>query len=211
MKKQRILFWIQVVGVLIFGSSQLYHMISYSTIGLSESMFLCNTIVVTINLVLALKAHKIQSSINTKETVLIYFFGTLIYMSFLVTMAIKAESAWGNLDWITIQIVLGLIAVMLLYVKYNNISYRNPLLKGVVSLIMKIVPQLIMAYKIYEVGGQGLSVVTLIVFHVLTLLRIYKVWETKREMTSEKNRTGLLLSEIGNEISWIVVTIVWIF
>jgi uncharacterized membrane protein len=130
MKKQRILFWIQVVGVLIFGSSQLYHMISYSTIGLSESMFLCNTIVVTINLVLALKAHKIQSSKNTKETVLIYFFGTIIYMSFLVTMAIKAESAWVNLDWITIQIVLGLIAVMLLYVKYNNISYRNPLLKG---------------------------------------------------------------------------------
>jgi hypothetical protein len=98
-----------------------------------------------------------------------------------------------------------------LYVKYNNISYRNPLLKGVVSLILKVVPQLIMAYKIYEVGGQGLSTVTLIVFHILTLLRIYKVWETKREMTSEKNRTGLLLSEIGNEISWIVVTIVWIF
>jgi hypothetical protein len=211
MKKQRILFWIQVVGVLIFGSSQLYHMITYSTIGLSESMFLCNTIVVTINLVLALKAHKIQSSKNTKETVLIYFFGTIIYMSFLVTMAIKAESAWGNLDWITLAIVLIVVAIVFVYVVYKKINYRNPLLKGVISLILKVVPQLIMAYKIYEVGGQGLSLVTLIVFHFLTLLRIYKVWETKREMTTEKNRTGLLLSEIGNEVSWIVVSIVWIF
>ena len=210
MKKQRILFWIQVVGVLIFGSSQLYHMIIYSTIGLSESMFLCNTIVVTINLVLAIKANKIQSSKNTKETVLIYLFGTIIYMSFLVTMAIKAESVWGNLDWITMAIVLVVVAIVFVYIRYRKINYRNPLLKGVISLILKVVPQLIMAYKIYEVGGQGLSVVTLIVFHVLTLLRIYKVWETKREMTSEKNRTGLLLSEIGNEISWIVVSIVWI-
>ncbi len=210
MKKQRILFLIQVVGALIFGGFQLHHMIAYSTNGLSESMFLCNAVFVGINLILALKAHSVGSSKNTKETVLIYIIGTIIYIAFLAVMAIKAESVWGNLDWITITIVLSLIAIMFAYVTYAKISYNNPLIKGVVSLIVKVIPQLIMAYKIHEVGGQGLNIVAIVAFHILTCLRIWKVWQNKQEMKYDKNRTGLLISEIGNEISWIIVSFVYI-
>lgn len=192
----------------IFALSQMAHMVTDSTEGLSLSMFIFAFLYVSVNSTLAIGAHKTQASEITKQLVIVMIIGVAIYFLFSLILAVKAEVAWDKNDTITTIIVLALSLVNLAYSYFKGLEFFDPVVKGNYSLIFKSVPQLFLAYKISQYGGSGLSVVMIFTFHALTLVRIFQIFQSITEAGWDRNRIGLIVSEIGNEISWTIVTIV---
>jgi hypothetical protein len=171
------------------------------------SSFLCNFAFAALNLALAVRAHQAQPSIETLRARAIYVIGTATYVVFVGIMVAVAETLWDRRDDATVAIVgLGLIAVLAIYRR----DYGNPFVRGWLALAMKALPQVVLAWKILVVGGNGLSLVMVVMFHYLTLSRIFQVWLAIREAGWDRNRRAMALSEIGNEATWCLVTAAWL-
>lgn len=210
MKKQLnlFLFYFQLVVGVIFGASQIVHMINNSTQGLSLSMFIFAFLFVSINLTLGIGAHKVQASAVTKQILIILIIGVVIYFLFSLILALKAEVIWDFNDTITTILVILFSALNFAYSRFQKIKIFDPIIKGNYSLIFKSIPQLFLAYKISQNGGSGLDVIMIISFHALTLARIFQIFQSILEAGWDRNRIGLAVSEVGNEITWIIVTVV---
>ncbi|MFZ4632478.1 MAG: hypothetical protein ACOYL8_04770 [Patescibacteria group bacterium] len=210
MKKQLnlFLFYFQLILGIIFGVSQIEHMINNSTQGLSLSMYIFAFLFVSTNLTLGIGAHRTKPSAVTKQILIILIIGVVVYFLFSLILAAKAEVVWDKNDTITTIIVIILSLVNFLYSRYKKLNFFDPLMKGNYSLIFKSIPQLFLAYKISQNGGSGLGIIFVISFHALTLARIFQIFQSIAEAGWDKNRIGLAVSEIGNEVSWTIVTIV---
>lgn len=202
------LFYFQLILGIIFGVSQIEHMINNSTQGLSLSMFVFAFLFVSTNLTLGIGAHRASASAVTKQILIILIIGVIVYFLFSLILAIKAEVIWDRNDTITTIIVIIFSLVNFLYSRYKKLNFFDPLIKGNYSLIFKSIPQLFLAYKISQNGGSGLGIIFIISFHALTLARIFQIFQSIAEAGWDKNRIGLAVSEIGNEITWTIVTIV---
>lgn len=204
-----LIFWFLLICAIIFGVSQFVRMLS-STQGVSTSAYLFTWISVSLNAYLALKAHKAQKSTMTFQVVGIQVLGVAIYAAFIGVVVIKGNNVWDNKDYLTTLLVIFGLTGTLLIAGRQHLSWRDPLVRGYLSLFFKAVPQFVMAYKVYTIGGAGLSGVMMVTFHILTLTRIIQVAITVREAGWDRNRRGLLISESGNEISWLFVTAAWL-
>ncbi len=205
-----VLYWIQIVGGVTFGVLQARHMVLYSTHGLSVSMFLCTSLFILCNLSLAYAAYAEHHTRALREVVIIYAVGLGTYGVLLVTMLLYAEVKWDTYDQRTLLVVSACLLYVLGYAWIRCTPLLDPLMKGVYSLICKAVPQCVLALKIYALGGAGLPLVSILIFHTLTCLRIGQVFATIRGAGWDRNRTGLLVSETGNELSWVCVTLAWL-
>jgi len=210
MKKQinLSLFYFQLILGIIFGASQIEHMINNSTQGLSLSMFIFAFLFVSTNLTLGIGAHRARASALTKQILIILIIGVVVYFLFSLILALKAEVVWDTNDTINSVIVIIFSLVNFLYSRYKKLNIFDPLIKGNYSLIFKSIPQLFLAYKIGQNGGAGLGIIFIISFHALTLARIFQIFQSIAEAGWDRNRIGLAVSEIGNEITWTIVTIV---
>lgn len=210
MKKQLnlFLFYFQLVLGIVFGASQIEHMINNSTQGLSLSMFIFAFLFVSTNLTLGIGAHRARASAVTKQILIILVIGVVVYFLFSLILAVKAEVIWDKNDTITTIIVITFSLVNFLYSRYKKLDFFDPLMKGNYSLIFKSIPQLFLAYKIIQNGGSGLGIIFIVSFHALTLARIFQIFQSISEAGWDRNRIGLAVSEIGNEITWTIVTIV---
>lgn len=202
------LFYFQLILGIIFGASQIEHMINNSTQGLSLSMFIFAFLYVSTNLTLGIGAHRAKASAVTKQILIILIIGVVVYFLFSLILAIKAEVIWDKNDTITTIIVIIFSLVNFLYSRGKKLNFFDPLIKGNYSLIFKSIPQLFLAYKISQNGGSGLGIIFIISFHALTLARIFQIFQSISEAGWDRNRIGLAVSEIGNEITWTIVTIV---
>lgn len=203
-------FFFQIGLAIIFGTSQFTHMLNTSTTGLSTSTFLCTAIFIGINLHLSIASHYVKPSKITRQTVIIYVVGVLIYGSLTSLMIIKSNDMWDTGDNITSVIAFTCIVISIIYTKIKDIKLFDPVMKGVYGLILRVIPQIALAIKIFQNGGDGLGVTMVIIFHILTLSRIFQISMSIKEVGWDKNRTGLIIAEIGNELSWTLVTIVWL-
>lgn len=202
------LFYFQLILGIIFGVSQIEHMINNSTQGLSLSMFIFAFLFVSTNLTLGVGAHRAKASAVTKQILIILIIGVVVYFLFSLILAVKAEVIWDKNDTITTIIVINFSLVNFLYSRHKKLNFFDPLMKGNYSLIFKSIPQLFLAYKISQNGGSGLGIIFIISFHALTLARIFQIFQSISEAGWDRNRIGLAVSEIGNEITWTIVTIV---
>ena len=87
----------------------------------------------------------------------------------------------------------------------------NPRLKAGTAILLKAVPQLMLAYNIILFGGGGIATYTIIIGHIMINLRILQVSLSARIVGWDENRKSIVFGELGNELSWIVATIAWIF
>lgn len=203
-------FWFQLVLSITFGVSQFIHMF-HSTQGVSMSMFGFAWIVVAVNLWLTIKAHQTQPSTITLQTVVLYIWGVAAYSGLCIMMLAKGINVWDAKDWLsTILVIISLIPLAIIAV-VKGWSITNPMIRGWGTLCLKVMPQSIMAWKVWTVGGSGLAPTMVATFNIITIFRIIQVYLTIRENGLDKNRRALFISEIGNEISWLAVTIAWWF
>lgn len=204
-----LLFIIQIFLAVFFGTAQFIHMLS-STTGLNTSTFMCTTIFLVINLNLSLSTNKIKSSRATIQTIWIYVVGLLLYGSLMVLMFLNSKDAWTKIDTITTSFVSSFILSSLYFAKIRNIDFADPLMKGIYGISLRVVPQISLAIKIFNEGGAGLSIVMIVVFHILTTMRIVQIFISAHSTQWDRNKKGLAIAEIGNELSWCIVTIAWL-
>lgn len=208
-KTMDFLFGVQVLYTLLFGGSQFIRMLTTSN-GVSISWLVCWEAFLVINLILALQAHRIKRSRITAQTVFGYIAWMVIIGLDLGVLLWKNIGTWNERDTAT-SILVGLaIIVISIFVYCKNLSFSNPLIKGSLAIFFKGIPQLVLAYNIYMLGNEGLTLVAIIGGHVTILIRIIQLRISSQEVKTDKNRTGSFISEIANETSWLVVTLVWI-
>lgn len=204
-----LIFWFLVICAITFGVSQFAQMLS-STQGVSTSAYLFAWVAVSLNFYLAYKAHKANPSRLTIQATVVQFIGVIIYTSFISLVIYKGNNVWDMKDSITsVLVAFGIFATLSVSTK-QNLPWADPVVKGYLSLFFRAVPLFIMAYKVFTVGGAGLSVIMIVTFHILAIVRITQIAMSITEAGWDRNRRGLIISEIGNEMSWVCVTVSWL-
>ncbi|MEM7469158.1 MAG: hypothetical protein AAF387_20055 [Pseudomonadota bacterium] len=203
------LFYLQLIFALSMGISQAWTML-HSTEGIIVTWFMFWGIFLAINLTLSIQAHKTQPSRITKQTVIVYATWTVVMTLDTVIYLWKTPGTWKDVDTLTTILALLGIALTLVVGKLKNLPPLDPIIRGYLALIFKAMPQLTLAYSIWLDGGDGLSRVAVIVGHITICSRIAQIFLSLREASWDRNRIGSAISEIGNEVSLIVLTVVWL-
>jgi hypothetical protein len=178
--------------------------------GVSITWFGFWEVFLVLNLVLALRAHRNQPSRVTLQTIFSYSLWTVMVTLDLGVMIVKGTGTWNGRDTATVALAASGIAVTLLVAFLNQLGIADPIVKGYLAVCFKAVPQLIMAYNIFVMGGAGLAGTTVVTGHITVLTRLGQLMFSIREAGWDRNRQGSAISEIANEASWFICTMVWL-
>lgn len=202
------LFGVQIICTFVFGGSQFLRMLTTSQ-GVSISWFACWQVFLVLNLVLAIRAHHNQPSRITLQTILSYVTWVTMVTLDLGVMFWKSTGTWNERDTATVVLAaIGIIATFTV-ARRKQLAVTDPMVKGYLAVFFKAVPQLILAYNMFMVGGGGLAGAAILTGHITILTRLGQLWFSIREAGWDRNRIGSAMSELANEGSWMIVTIIW--
>jgi hypothetical protein len=204
-----LLFGVQIVCTLIFGGSQFLRMLSTSQ-GVSVSWYGSWEVFLLLNLILAIRAHRNQASRVTFQIIMSYAAWVAMVTLDLGVMLVKNTGMWNGRDTVTTMCAVVGVATTLAVASCKRLAITDPMVKGYLAIFFKAVPQLILAYNMFMVGGNGLAAIAVATGHVTIFIRLGQLYFSIREAGWDRNRTGSAISEIANETSWIIVTIVWL-
>lgn len=204
-----LLFAVQIVFAFVLGVSQFLRMLE-TIQGVSLTMFFSMEIFVGINLFLAIRAHRNQPSRITRQTMASYTLIIVMITADLAAIFIHGGYDWSRNDAITAVLVAVGIAVCLSGARLKGLGWGDPLVKGWLAISFKAIPQLLLAWKIFQDGGAGTPGAAILAGHFTVCTRLGQLGLSIREAGWDRNRIGSALSEIANEASWVVVTIVWL-
>ena len=203
-----ILFVVQLFAAICFCGAQIY-VFTTNIAGASISWILFWLGFVFINLVLSIQAFFDQEDRIIKQTVINYATWTV---SIAITLGVLLwqGAKWSSVDSITSAIISVGFAGLLAYKLKKKMDIFNPRLKAGTAILLKAVPQLMLAYNIILFGGGGIAPYTIIIGHIMINLRILQVFLSARIVGWDENRKSIVFGELGNELSWIIATIAWI-
>ncbi|MFA7302152.1 MAG: hypothetical protein WC030_00165 [Candidatus Paceibacterota bacterium] len=129
--------------------------------------------------------------------------------SFLAVMFWKGTGQWNERDTLTTVLASVGIVLTLGAARLRGLSYKDPIVKGVLAIFFKALPQLMLAYNMYVMHQGKLTWEMVLMGHLTISLRLLQLAFTVREAANERNRRGSAISEIANCLSWVVATIAW--
>lgn len=204
------LFGVQIICTFTFGGSQFLRMLTTSQ-GVSISWYVSWLVFLVLNLVLSIRAHRIQSSRVTLQTILSYVAWVTMVTLDLGVMYVKGTGTWNGRDTATALLAAAGVVSTLLIAQHKQLAITDPMVKGYLAVFFKAVPQLALAYNMFLVGGAGLAMAAAVTGHITILTRLGQLWFSIKEAGWDRNRVGSAVSEIANEASWLIVTAVWFF
>ncbi len=204
-----LLFVLQIVLALISGSSQFIRLLTTSQ-GVNVSWLASWLTFLVINLELTLRAHRSRPSRVTLQTVLTYGAWTSVIAANLALLLWRGTETWDGKDTVTaVMVGLGLLLI-LLYARIRRLGLTDPLVNAGFGMCFIGLPQVTLAYKIFTVGGAGLAGGMLLAGHIGITTRLGQLWFAIREAGWDRNRLGAALSELANEVTWLLVTVAWL-
>jgi hypothetical protein len=202
-------FILQLILAVVSGGSQFVRLLTTSQ-GLNVSWLACWLAFLLINLTLTLRAHRAQPSRVTLQTVMAYGAWTTVITANLALLLWKGTEAWDAKDTITtVAVILGLLLTVI-WAWRSGLPLSDPIVNGFFAMCFIGLPQVTLAYKIFQLGGAGLAAGMLLAGHVAIMTRLGQLWFAFREAGWDRNRLGAALSETANEITWLLVTAAWI-
>jgi hypothetical protein len=181
-----------------------------TTTGVNLTWYLLWEVFLGFNLVLAYRAHQAQSSRISIQTLWTYSVWTILIGIDLVVSVLHGHLEVKGSDWVSLGgAVIGTPIICLFYRKNGYLT--DPIAKGWTALVFKAVPQLVLAYVVYQDGAAGIAWVTILTGHLTILSRLIQLRLLIQEAGWDRNRRGSALSEVGNELSWLVTTGFWLF
>jgi hypothetical protein len=169
------------------------------------------TAFVLVNLFLALGAYKQSKSRKALQVVLVYINWLALWFTMLISLSFNVK--WMKSDSVLTILVIISLAILLVLRRRESLiaTISEPITRGLVSLIVKSVPQLYIAYCIIHAGSNtGLAGITLAIGHATVCLRAIEIYIAAKENGWNRNNIGLFISETGNESTWLITTIAWI-
>jgi hypothetical protein len=202
-------FVLQITLALVSGGSQFLRLLTTSQ-GVNVSWLASWLTFLVINLDLCIRAHRSRPSRVTRQTVLTYAAWTLVIAANLALLLWRGTERWDSKDTVTAAAVgLGLL-LTLLYARGRSLSLTDPMVNAGFGMCFIGLPQITLAYKIFNVGGAGLAGGMLLAGHIGIITRLGQLWFSIREAGWDRNRQAAALSEAANEGSWVLVTVAWL-
>ena len=200
-------FIIQLMAAVWFGYAQVGTFLG-SVEGASISWMGLWLAFVIINLGLAIGASKKESDRVIVQTIGNYSAWTFVIGLAFFTLLLQGAS-WNEIDTVTIIITGAGVVGLFIYGQMKGLALFDPVMRGGLALLFKFIPQLTLAVNVWLYGGRGIALYTVLVGHFIISMRIGQIWMSARKTGWDKHRVGVVVGEAGNEISWIVLTIVW--
>lgn len=203
------LFVLQMVCALGFGISQFVKMLE-TTQGVSLSWLLLWALFLVINVRLAVQAHAIRPSRISRQTIATYLAWLCMLGINLGLLAWRHDTPWTGMDSLTAALAAAGTLLVLGVGRWHGLGAHDPLVRGWMAVFFKGVPQLTLAWHMANVGGAGLSAFVVWTGHFMICTRLCQLVFSIREAGWDRARAGSLISEVANEGSWIVATVVWV-
>jgi hypothetical protein len=204
------IFATQMCLALLLGGSQFIKMLSL-TQGVSASMFFFTDIFFGLLFWMAIIAYKKRPGRMARQTVVVYAISVFVYSALLIETYVQAPVFWEMSDWLTAGLVFAGIASIVIIKSWKDWDLTEPYLKTGLAVSFKAIPQLLLAYKIFQIGGGGISGLWILSFHCFTISRLVPLVLLNRESKWDRTRKSMLLSEAANEGSWLAVTLAWLY
>ncbi len=210
------LFWFQMIMGVLFIVFQLGHMIhAMDTKGVSIALFASVIIFLMANMLMTYTSYKTNHSIRMLRALWVYAMWLLVHILIIIGLIWIRIATHLPLtypaDLRTIFLVLigyGSIALVLWIKSFSStISYTDPMIKGLVGIVAKSLPQFTMAINIFSVGGSGHAAFAIVAANVTPLARILQLYFNP---IHDGNRKWLLISEVSNELTWAFVSLAWL-
>ena len=199
---------IQVGCALLFGITQTARMLT-TTEGVSLTWFLFWALFLFINLRLAVRAHQVYPTRLSRQTIVTYVAWSSVLAVAIVVLVWRSLGQWEPVDTLNV-LVSGLgIGLVLGVGRLRGLGIADPLVRGWLAVFFKGTPQVTLAWHILQNGGEGLAPFAILSGHITINLRIGQLIFALREAGWDRNRIGSALSEVANELSWIVTTLAW--
>ena len=204
-----VLFLIQLFAAIFFSIAQINVFLT-NIDGASITWILFWWGFVAINLILSTQAFLTTNDRIITQTIINYAAWTISIGTTLGVLMWQGAS-WSRVDSITSLIVgIGFLGLFIIKVR-KNLQFNHPRLKAGTAILLKAIPQLMLAYNIILFGGDGIATYTIIIGHIMINLRILQVYLSAKIVGWDENRKSIVFGELGNELSWVVATIVWMF
>lgn len=201
-----LLFAVQIIGALVFTGAQFQRSLT-DIHGVSIVQFGLATAFVAFNLILGLGAHRAQPSRVTWQAIVTYLVWMVTLLAVVIAVAANAEYRWTVQDTVTFAVT----TVLVIAIAVLRRPLRDPMKLAFFAIACKSVPQLLLVWSVLDQGGSGIPVAALLVGHLTILIRLGQIYFIVREAGWERNRLWLAVSESAAELTWIAVTLAWIF
>ncbi|MBT3230979.1 hypothetical protein HN358_04360 [Candidatus Uhrbacteria bacterium] len=210
-KKSDALFALQMILMVFFVGGQAHRM-TQSVEGISPTWLIFGEIFCIINMSLAWLSWR-DTPGRAVMQLLITHTGWTVGIGLLVGLLLvrMSEVGWGWYDTLASTVVVITIIGIFTVAWRRKLSITDPIIRGWLAGIFRGIPHFAMAYKISLVGGDGIAAIAVWIAHATTLIRIGQLAFAVREAGWNRSLRGMAISELSNEITWIIVTIVWIF
>lgn len=202
-------FILQLFLAAVSGGSQFVRLLTTAQ-GLNVSWLAMWLAYLLINLALTIRAHRLQPSRVTLQTVLSYAAWTTVISANLALLLWQGMALWDARDTVTSAVVLAGLVLVWAWARWRRLPLTDPLVHGFWAVCFIALPQITLAVKIYQEGGAGLAGGMLLAGHIGIVTRLGQIWFTIREAGWDRNRLGAALSEAANEITWLLVTWAWL-
>ena len=204
-----LLFALQICLALVSGGSEFLRLLTTSQ-GVNVSWLATWLVFLLINLALTIRAHRSRPSRVTLQTALTYAAWTTVIAACLGAMIWQGTELWDGKDTLTtILVAMGLTITAFIAFRLG-LGLNDPLVHAGIAACFIGLPQLILTYKIFTVGGEGLAGLMLLAGHIGICTRLGQLRFAIREAGWDRNRQGAALSELANEGTWVLVTLAWL-
>ena len=202
-------FILQLILALVSGGSQFVRLLTTAQ-GVNVSWLASWLTFLGINLILTIRAHVSWPSRVTLQAVLTYAAWTTVIAADLGVMLWMGREMWDGKDTFTAAMVAGGVLLTLAWGKIRGLTFTDPLVSGFLAVCFIGLPQLTLTYKIFTEGGAGMAGAMLLAGHIGIMTRLGLLWIAVREAGWDRNRQGAILSEMANEVTWVLVTVAWL-
>lgn len=179
-------------------------------------------------------------AINKKVTIfwkplMVYigWFAAITFNICALQVAVGLSNSWRPGDSVVIAAVIVGSIIVLAVAKFKRMKITDPAVKGWLGVFFRFIPQIVLAYSIYTTGLSSLIWPFIVIGHYTILTRIWQIVNEQlvqvermtfgelsvvvdriRTLWSDadfKNAKANIIAELGNEVSWVIVSSVWYF
>ena len=182
-----------------------------NTQGVTTALYVLFMTFIGINMMLAIRAYKHKKDRSRGQAIIVYANWSILIGAHLV-IAFKYVP-WRVSDYyFIIGAILATVTTLMIAKTWKGLGYEDAIVRGIVACLCKAGPQLYLTgCIIMDRSGQGLAATTIWAGHASVLTRIAHLAYCGKRTGVDRNIKGILISEIGNEISWICVTAAWLY
>ena len=176
--------------------------------GVTINWLLCALMFIVLNLFLSVGSYKKTHDRSTLQAIVIYANWTVLLIPMVIITFLKCK--WTFQDSLIFSLVTMSAIVVVVWGKINERGFRDPIVRGLLVGLFRVVPHLYMAYCIFHAGsGHGIAAKTVFAANVTAMARILTLYLSGHKSHWEKGVKASFLSECANEGSWLVTSLVW--